>query len=117
MVRYLDVLSPMLYPSTYDHGLDNMPGYEFAIDFPYEIVYESMLRAIPKVKATNPDIIVRPWIQDFPDYRFDKRVYGREEIQAQIKGCFDAGATGFMVWDPRVKYTDGAYTPVAMGNE
>jgi hypothetical protein len=57
---------------------------------------------------------VRPWIQDFPDYRFDKRVYGKEEIQAQIKGCFEAGCAGFMVWDHRVKYTDGAYAPVRL---
>jgi hypothetical protein len=31
------------------------------------------------------------------DYRFDKRVYGKEEIQAQIKAVFDAGSAGFMV--------------------
>jgi hypothetical protein len=108
MAAHLDVLSPMLYPSTYDHGLDNMPGYEFAIDFPYEVVYESMIRVIPRVKATNPDIIVRPWIQDFPDYQFDRRTYTPDEVREQMFGAYDTGGGGWMLWDPRVKYTPEA---------
>jgi hypothetical protein len=109
MGQYLDVLSPMLYPSTFGSGI---PEHKFAIAYPYEVVYESAKRAIDRVSQYN--CLVRPWIQDFPDYRFDKRVYGKEEIQAQIKGCFDAGGAGFMVWDPRVEYTDGAYAPVSV---
>ena len=108
MGQYLDVLSPMLYPSTFGSGI---PNYKFAIAHPYEVVYESAKRAVERVGQLG--CVVRPWIQDFPDYRFDQRVYGKEEIRAQIKGCFDAGSAGFMVWDPRVKYTDGAYAPVA----
>lgn len=107
MAQYLDVLCPMLYPSTFGAGV---PGYKNAIAHPYEVVYLSATRAVSRVKPLGCE--VRPWIQDFPDYRFDKRVYGREEIQAQIKGAFDAGSTGFMVWDPRVNYTEGAYAPV-----
>jgi len=105
--QYLDVICPMLYPSTFGSGI---PGYKFAIAHPYEVVYESAQRAVSRVAPLG--CAVRPWIQDFPDYRFDKRVYGKEEIQAQIKGCFDAGCSGFMVWDHRVKYTDGAYAPM-----
>jgi len=107
MGPYLDVLSPMLYPSTFGSGI---PGHKFAIAYPYEVVYESAKRAIERVRQFGCQ--VRPWIQDFQDYRFDQRVYGKDEIQAQIRGCFDAGGTGFMVWDPRVKYTAGAYAPV-----
>ncbi|MEW5960842.1 MAG: putative glycoside hydrolase, partial [Chloroflexota bacterium] len=107
MAFYLDVLSPMLYPSTFGSGI---PGYKMAIAHPYEVVYESARRAVERLSAST--CTLRPWIQDFPDYRFDKRVYGKPEIQAQIKGCFDAGSSGFMVWDPRVQYTSGAYAPV-----
>ncbi len=107
MGQYLDVLSPMLYPSTFGSGI---PGYKFAVAHPYEVVYESARRAVDRVAQFN--CIVRPWIQDFPDHRFDKRAYGRAEIQAQIKGCFDGGSSGFMAWDPGVRYTDGAYAPV-----
>jgi LysM repeat protein len=108
MGQYLDVLCPMLYPSTFGSGI---PGHKFAIAYPYEIVYQSARRAVNRVQSSG--CTVRPWIQDFPDYRFDKRVYGKEEIQAQIKGCFDSDSTGFMVWNPRAKYTDGAYAPAA----
>ncbi len=111
MAQYLDVLSPMLYPSTFHAGI---PNYKFAIAYPYEVVFESAKRAVERVQSTGCQ--VRPWIQDFPDYRFDKRVYGKDEIQAQIKGCFDSGSAGFMVWDPQVKYTTGAYAPLKQRN-
>ncbi len=108
MAAYLDVLSPMFYPSTYDHGLPNMPEYDFAVAFPYQVVYQSMLRAMARVKSTNPDIIVRPWIQDFPDYQFDRRIYTPDEVRAQMFAAYDTGAGGWMLWDPRVKYTPDA---------
>lgn len=107
LAPYLDVLSPMLAPSTFGSGI---PGYKFAIAHPYEVVYESARRAVERIKRFN--CAVRPWLQDFPDYRFDKRIYGREEIQAQIKGCFDAECQGFLVWSPRVQYTNQAYAPL-----
>lgn len=107
LAPYLDVLCPMLYPSTFSNGI---PGYKVAVAYPYEVVYESAQRAVERVGRFG--CTVRPWIQDFPDYRFDKRVYGKEEIRAQIRGCFDAGCSGFMVWNPKVEYTRDAYAPV-----
>jgi LysM repeat protein len=107
MGQYLDVLSPILYPSTFHNGI---PGYKNAVAFPYEIVYESARRAVDRLVSLN--CTVRPWLQDFPDYRFDRREYGQEEVRAQILGCFDAGCSGFMVWDPHAKYTTAAYAPV-----
>lgn len=109
MSRYLDIISPMLYPSTFSKGI---PGYKIAIDYPYEVVYESARRAVNRVESAG--CVVRPWLQDFKDYRFDRRTYGREEIQAQIKGCFDAGCEGFMVWSPQGNYTSAAYAPAAV---
>jgi hypothetical protein len=109
MGQYLDVLCPMLYPSTFTGGI---AGYKVPVAHPYEVVFESARRAVSRLRPL--DCAVRPWIQDFPDYRFDKRVFGKEEVQAQIKGCFDARCDGFMVWDHRVKYTDGAYAPASV---
>ncbi|RME78359.1 MAG: LysM peptidoglycan-binding domain-containing protein [Chloroflexi bacterium] len=106
MGQYLDVLCPMLYPSTFGSGI---PGYKNPVAHPYEVVYESARRAVERVQKTG--CAVRPWIQDFADYRFDRREFGREEIQAQIRGCFDAGCAGFMVWNPRTTYTGSAYAP------
>lgn len=104
MAQYLDVLCPMLYPSTFQGGI---PGYKYAIAHPYETVYESMKRAVHQVEALG--CRVRPWIQDFPDYAFDKRAYGAAEIRAQMRGSFDGGGVGYMAWDPRIKYTTEAY--------
>jgi nucleoid-associated protein YgaU len=108
MAQYLDVLSPMLYPSTFDNGI---PGYELPVAHPYEVVYESARRAVSRVNWLG--CTVRPWIQDFQDYRFDRRVYGPAEIQAQIKGCFDAGCDGYLAWNPQLKYSTAAYATVA----
>lgn len=109
MGQYLDVLCPVLQPSTFGSGI---PGYKMAVAHPYEVVYHSAKQAINRLKATG--CTVRPWLQDFQDYRFDKRVYGKDEIQAQVKGCFDAGCVGFMVWDPQVNYTREAYAPATL---
>jgi LysM repeat protein len=109
MGQYLDVLCPVLWPSTFNNGI---PDYKMAVAHPYEVVYHSAKQAIDRLKPTA--CAVRPWLQDFPDYRFDKRVYGKDEIQAQIKGCFDAGCVGFMVWDPQVDYTREAYAPATL---
>jgi hypothetical protein len=51
---------------------------------------------------------VRPWLQDFRDYAFDRRPFGVAEIRAQIKGGDDAGAVGWMLWNPRNDYTAAA---------
>jgi len=108
IAQYVDVLCPMLYPSTFGSGI---PGYKMAVAYPYEVVFESAKRAVDRLTQTG--CVVRPWLQDFPDYRFDKRVYDRSEIQAQIKGCFDAGTQGFLMWNPHTRYTVGAYAPVS----
>ena len=73
----------------------------------YEIVCESMKRAIDKAEPLG--CRVRPWIQDFPDFRFDKRIYGPADVRAQMQGSFDSGGAGYMAWDPMVKYTSRAY--------
>ncbi len=123
MAPYLDVISPMLYPSTYGYGLPGLPEYSFAVAHPYQIVYQSMLRGMSRVKATNPDIIVRPWIQDFPDYAFDGRIYSPQEIRAQMFAAYDSGGGGWLLWDPRVRYTrealvtsDTLYPPNEQGD-
>lgn len=103
MAPYIDVLSPMLYPSTFHAGI---PGYRYTVPHPYETVYLSTKRAVERLAGTG--VQVRPWIQDFPDYAYDRRVYTPEEIRAQMRGALEGGATGWMLWDPRVRYTQEA---------
>lgn len=109
MVPNLDVLSPMLYPSTFNDGLPNDGGaYAKAIAFPYDILYKSTRRAFARAKAINVRAEIRPWLQDFPDYAFDQRTYTPDEIRAQMDGAREAGGRGWLLWDPAVKYTRAA---------
>src|SRR5499426_361178 len=103
LAPHLDYFCPMVYPSGYHVGI---PGYRNPVQHPYEIVHESV-RLIRQRSATQK-VRVRPWLQDFKDYAFDKRIFGVTEIRAQIKGADDAGAVGWMLWNPRNDYTAGA---------
>jgi hypothetical protein len=103
LAPHVDFLSPMVYPSGYHLGI---PGYRNPVANPYQVVHESV-RLIRKRSTGNP-VQVRPWLQDFRDYAFDRRVFGVPEIRAQIKGAEEAGGLGWMLWNPRNDYTGTA---------
>jgi hypothetical protein len=120
---YLDVICPMLYPSTFSDGLPGeSPDFKDAIAYPYEVVNKSVQRTVARARAANPNIEVRPWIQDFQDYAFDERIYTPGEIRLQMEAARDAGGRGWLLWDPAVVYTPAAlvsakpvYAPNPMG--
>jgi hypothetical protein len=64
-------------------------------------------------RTQHTAVQVRPWLQDFRDYAFDRRIFGTREIRAQIKGASDGGSVGFMLWNPRNDYTAQALLPKA----
>jgi hypothetical protein len=99
---HLDYICPMVYPSGYHRGI---PGVRNPVAQPYEIVKESV-RLTRKRSATA--VVVRPWLQDFRDYAFDKRIFGVPEIKAQLRGAKDGGAVGYMLWNPKNDYTGAA---------
>ena len=105
LAPYLDVLSPMVYPSTFNAGLPGEAAkYKEAIAFPYDIVYKSTQRTLARAIAVNPEIEVRPWLQDFQDYAFDYRTYTPGEIRQQMDAAREGGGRGWLLWDPAVKY-------------
>ena len=106
LAPHLDYVSPMVYPSGYQRGI---PGYRNPVEHPYQVVFESV-RLIRK-RAAHARVRVRPWLQDFRDYAFDRRPFGVAEIRAQMKGADDAGAAGWMLWNPRNDYTADALRP------
>ena len=106
LAPHLDYICPMVYPSGYHVGI---PGYRNPVLNPYHVVHESV-RLIRKRAAGLP-VQVRPWLQDFKDYAFDKRIFGVPEIRAQIKGADEAGGRGFMLWNPKNDYTGAALRP------
>jgi hypothetical protein len=102
----LDYVCPMVYPSGYHMGI---PGYRNPVLVPYKVVHESV-RLIRK-RSTGTAVRVRPWLQDFKDYAFDRRIFGVPEVQAQIRGAEEAGGAGWMLWNPRNDYTGSALRP------
>jgi len=106
LAPHVDVVSPMVYPSGYHRGI---PGYRNPVENPYKVVFESV-RLIRK-RATGTRAVVRPWLQDFRDYAFDRRVFGVPQLRAQTKGADDAGGIGWMLWNPRNDYTGAALQP------
>ena len=103
LTPHLDYVCPMVYPSGYHKGI---PGYRNPVENPYQVVHESV-RLIKK-RAAHTVARVRPWIQDFKDYAYDRRIFGVNEIRAQIKGADDAGGAGWMLWNPKNDYTGAA---------
>jgi hypothetical protein len=106
LAPHLDYICPMVYPSGYHKGI---PGYANPVLVPGKVVGESV-RLIRK-RAGGTVAQVRPWLQDFRDYAFDRRIFGVAEVQAQIRGSEEAGGSGWMLWNPRNDYTGAALRP------
>lgn len=99
----LDYVSPMLYPSGFTFGI---PGHPNPVAVPYEIVHQSLARAIERTGL--PGVRFRPWLQAFRDYGFDRREFGPHEIRAQIDAAQAQGTDGWMLWNAGNHYdTDG----------
>jgi hypothetical protein len=103
----VDYISPMLYPSAFQAGI---PGVHNPLSDPYRIVFASLQRA--KERTGFPAVAFRPWLQAFSDYAFDKRKFGKVEMEAQIKAAQDAGS-GWMLWNPRNVYQTDVLVDIA----
>jgi hypothetical protein len=97
LAQNADYLAPMLYPSGFATG---SAGYKNPAAYPYEIIYKSVENIYDRIDSSR----VRPWLQAFRDYAFDRRAYKKEQIQAQIKACKNANTSGWMFWNPSSKY-------------
>jgi hypothetical protein len=103
LAPHLDYLCPMVYPSGYHKGI---PGYRNPVENSYQVVHESV--RLTRKRAAHTVARVRPWLQDFRDYAFDRRIFGVTEVRAQIKATDEAGGAGWMLWNPRNDYTAAA---------
>lgn len=100
LAPHLDYISPMLYPSGFQKGI---PSYRDPVAAPYEIVELSLRNA--QKRTGLPALRFRPWLQAFRDYAFDHRVFGADEISAQIRAAEEFGSNGWMLWNPRNSYS------------
>ena len=103
-----DYISPMLYPSSFQFGI---PGLRNPLNDPYRIVFSSLERA--KQRTGFSSLVFRPWLQAFNDYAFDHRRFGKLQLEQQIKAAQDAGADGWLLWDPRNRYDSSALSQIS----
>jgi hypothetical protein len=102
----VDYLSPMLYPSGFQFGI---PGYPNPVAHIYEIVRRSLDRVSDRTHVSP--LRLRPWLQAFRDYAFDRRHFDAAEIRQQIRAADDFGTNGWMLWNPRNVYSDQGLVP------
>lgn len=109
LAPHVDVLAPMVYPSTFAHGLPLAMPFRPAPRHPYDIVHLSVKRAVERMSGTGVE--VRPWLQYFDDYTAAGVVYGPPQLEAQKQAARDGGGRGWMFWDPTNLYVKGGFAP------
>jgi hypothetical protein len=112
MAPFVDVLSPMAYPSLFGTKLpstDPCPNGCFpGSAYPYEVVNYTIKHSIERITSVNPEVILVPWIQAYPDARYQQKM-SLAEFEAQQRGAFEAGARGVLAWNPSLKYDRNIY--------
>ncbi len=93
-----DYICPMVYPSHYPNGFE---GFVNPAEYPYEIVYKSLIRAKETLDSSRAKL--RPWLQAFDL----GAVYTPDKIIAQKQANTDAGGFGWLLWNASNRYTSG----------
>ncbi|MBD3282024.1 MAG: hypothetical protein GF387_00190 [Candidatus Portnoybacteria bacterium] len=94
---YFDYLCPMIYPSHYPSG---HLGFANPAAHPYEVVYEGLAVARERLASMSFSARLRPWLQDFNLGAH----YGTDLVNLQKQAVYDAGAFGWLFWNPRNIY-------------
>ncbi|MFW5643394.1 MAG: putative glycoside hydrolase [Alkalispirochaeta sp.] len=100
LARYVDVISPMLYPSHFPREFRGDLGY---LDWAEMIYREGVARGR---RITEDHVLIRPYVQSFligGELDFETPYY-TEYLQRQIKGTLDAGGSGFTLWNFSGRY-------------
>ncbi|MEH7252904.1 putative glycoside hydrolase [Neobacillus niacini] len=111
IAQNVDVISAMIYPShwTAIFGLQKPDLEPYRLVEAYAKVENERLK-----KITNPPIS-RPWLQDFTASYLGEgnyKVYGKKEIEEQIRALHSQGINEFLLWNATNNYTQNVdYTP------
>jgi hypothetical protein len=101
MVKSVDVVLPMVYPSHYPHGSFGIP---FPNAQPYEVIHTAISRGRVRTEAMGlKGQRVRPWLQAFT---LGPPKYGPAEIEAEKKAVYDSGYDSWVLWHPGSSYDD-----------
>lgn len=129
MSRYLDYISPMVYPSHYGPYNYNIPVPDAE---PYKLVLTALQSSRKVLAGIPPETVsgnsgeeytaeeiaallpmegiraqVRPWLQDFTATWVKGHIsYGPEEIRDQIQAVYDAGYEEWILWNAANRYTE-----------
>jgi hypothetical protein len=107
--KHCEFLSAMVYPSHYDAGFmgfDEPGAHPELVGLGVKHMREGMAAAEPG--AHGPRAKIRPWLQAM---RFNSPNYGAGYIQTEIKSGDEAGASGWLLWNPGQRY-DVAWSAV-----
>ncbi|MDO8599581.1 MAG: putative glycoside hydrolase [bacterium] len=103
LAPFFDILAPMVYPSHYRSGF---LGHANPAAHPYEVIAATLRRGMERIvklpEGSRPAI--RPWLQDFQI----GATYGKREVLLQQDASRDSGSMGWMLWNPRGRYTESA---------
>lgn len=106
LVKRLDYISPMVYPSHYEPGSF---GIKYPDLQPYDIILKSMqasTQSIKELERNERKAEVRPWLQDFTaTWVNPHQTYGKEQIRQQIDGVYDAVLDQWILWNGAANYT------------
>ena len=100
LARYVDVISPMLYPSHFPRGFVGDLSYLEWAEF---ISREGVARGR---RITGDSVLIRPYIQSFligGELEFNEDTY-TDYLKRQIRGSMTAGASGFSLWNASGRY-------------
>ncbi len=92
---FVDVISPMLYPSHFNAGFD---GFSRPADQPYYFYDVGVQKVLEKAGREK---VVRPWIQAF---KWRVSNYNPAYVQEQIRGNHAGGGVGWLMWNAGNQY-------------
>jgi hypothetical protein len=111
IAQHVDVISAMIYPSHWT-GMFGIvkPDLE-----PYRLVEEYSKAENTRLKKLTTPPISRPWLQDFTATWLGNgnyKVYGKQEIEEQIRALKMQGINEYLLWNSANIYTSNVdYTP------
>ncbi|OLS33612.1 putative glycoside hydrolase [Bacillus sp. MRMR6] len=111
IAKSVDVISAMIYPSHWSaiFGIEKPDLEPYRLVEEYAKVENKRLCTIP-----NPPIS-RPWLQDFTATWLGSgnyKVYGKEEIEDQIRALHSQGINEYLLWNASNNYTPNVdYSP------